>query len=95
MRLPAEKQQMLVSLPLFIEAFFAYVSLLKDDLPPHCCDICGANPMAIICDATGYKVFDHLLRECYSFGHPTAAAVQGQRRPTPQVRPTSLLPADE
>jgi hypothetical protein len=75
--LPPELQQRAVSMPLFVEAFFAYVLLLEEDLPAWTCPICRDTPMALVGDATGYKVFDHHLQHKTSFGQPTAGMCPG------------------
>ena len=50
MALPPQKRDLpLVSLPLFNDAFFGYLGLLKDALPPHRCPICGEQPLALLC----------------------------------------------
>lgn len=75
--LPRAQQQRQVSLPLYLDAFFGYVSLLEEGLPPTTCPLCGDTPVALIGDATGYKVFDHHLRHTTSFGYPTAGPCAG------------------
>ncbi len=50
MALPPQQRDLpLVSLPLFNDAFFGYLGLLKDALPPHRCPICGEQPLALGC----------------------------------------------
>ena len=68
--LPPDRQQAMVSLPLFLRAFFGYIELLTE-LPGFICEICGEFPAAIIADGTGYKVFDRHLQPLRSFGHPS------------------------
>jgi hypothetical protein len=75
--LPRTEQQRQVSMPLYLDVFFGYVSLLEEDLPPTTCPLCGDTPVALIGDATGYKVLDHHLRHTTSFGYPTAAPCAG------------------
>jgi hypothetical protein len=75
--LPRTEQQRQVSMPLYLDAFFGYVSLLEEGLPSTTCPLCGDTPVALIGDATGYKVFDHHLRDTTNFGYPTAAPCAG------------------
>jgi hypothetical protein len=68
--LPASAQEAIVSLPVFLRAFFGYTELLTE-LPGFTCKICGQYPAAIIVDGTGYKLFDKHLQPMRSFGHPS------------------------
>jgi hypothetical protein len=68
--LPPDFQQAMVSLPLFLRAFFGFMELLTE-LPGFVCEICGEFRAAIIADGTGYKVFDRHLQPLRSFGHPS------------------------
>ena len=80
--------QCVVSLPVLINAFFAYLPLL-DNLPGFTCSICGQYPMAIIGDGTGYSVFSRHLQDQQSFGEPTS----GTPANTHAVRLVELITA--
>jgi hypothetical protein len=68
--LPTSSQEAIVSLPVFLRAFFGYTELLTE-LPGFTCKVCGQYPAAIIVDGTGYKLFDKHLQPMRSFGHPS------------------------